>query len=430
MKMRQRRSLRFRVAFAFAAFGAVVSLLLAVGLYFAARGNGQRLIDETLRAELDDYMARRARNPSSLPPSATSLQGYVDDGTPGRHAIPEPVRSLATGVHEIELNDEPYRVAVADRGGERFYILFNESRQQARERRFAAYLSLGALIMTLFSAGGGWWLASRVIAPVTDLAMRVRSLDASARPDLSSNQPHDEVGDLARAFDRYLVRLHGFIDRERAFTADVSHELRTPVASIQGAVEVMQEDEALRAAHGERIERILRGARHMTELIDALLLLAREESDARMPRERVDVGDIVKDSIERNRYLLRNLNTRVVLDIRAALQLNVERVLLSVVVANLVRNAFSYTRAGEVRVILEPDRLLVSDTGIGIDSEDLDRVFHRYYRGSASQGAGIGLSIVKRICDRYGWSIAMESHVGQGTTAQLILSQPAVLTFP
>lgn len=428
--MRPRRSLHFRVAFGFAAFGAVVSLLLSVGLYFAAHGNGQRLIDETLRAELDDYIARRARNPASLPPSATSLRGYVDDGTASRAAIPEPVLSLPPGVHEISLADEPYRVAVADRDDARFYILFNETRQQARERRFVAYLALGVLIMTLLSAGGGWWLAGRVIAPVTDLAARVRSFDGATRPDLSSNQPEDEVGDLARAFDRYLGRLHGFVDRERAFTADVSHELRTPVAAIQGAVEVMQEDAAFRAAHGERIDRILRGAHHMAELIEALLLLAREQRDDRMPRERVDVGEVVKDCIERNRYLLKSQSTRVVLDIKASLQLTVERVLLSVVVGNLVRNAFSYTRAGEVRVILEPDRLLVSDTGIGIGSEELDQVFHRYYRGSASQGAGIGLSIVKRICDRYGWAVAIESHVGQGTTAQLLLSQPAVLTLP
>lgn len=417
--MRRRHSLRFRVAFAFAAFGALVSLLLAAGLYLAAHDVGQRLMDETLKAELDDYMARRARNPQSLPPATASLQGYVLEAGRPAPGIPDAVRPLPAGRHEIELEGAPYRVAVAERDGERFFILFDETRQRARERRFLAYLAIGVLVMTVLSAGGGLWLAGRVIAPVTDLAIQVIRADPAAPPALAEDLPRDEVGELARVFELYLERLHGFIDRERAFTADVSHELRTPLAVIQGAVEVLQEDAAITPAQRERLVRVERAARDMAELIRALLLLAREPAQEIQVEEPCDAAEVVRDCVEKHRHLLRNKRTEVELDVRAAPKLAAEPVLLSVVVGNLIRNAFSYTESGKVTIRLDAGRLVVSDSGPGIRADEIGQVFQRYYRGSASQGAGIGLSLVKRVCDRYGWVVAIESREGEGTSARL-----------
>ena len=83
--MRRRHSLRSRVALAFAGLGAALALLLTVGIWFAAHDVSRRLIDQTLRAELEDYMARRARNPNSLPPDTASLRGYADSQAHHHH---------------------------------------------------------------------------------------------------------------------------------------------------------------------------------------------------------------------------------------------------------------------------------------------------------------------------------------------------------
>lgn len=420
--MRRRHSLRLRVAAAFAWFGGLVSLLLATGLYFAAHDVGQRLIDETLRAELEDYMARRQRNPQSLPPASVTLRGYVADAGGPQDDIPSPLRGLAPGRHEIGLDGVTHRVAVADAQGLRFYMLFNETRQQAREQRFLAYLAGGTLTMILLSAAVGLWLAGRVIAPVSDLARQVGTADPEAAPPRLADQdaPRDEVGELARIFQGYLHRLHAFIDRERAFSADVSHELRTPLAVIQGAAEVLQDDTNLSEVQHGRVARIERAARDMTDLIRALLLMAREEepeSDAQC-----DAAGVVRDCVERHRHLLARRSTALQVDILAEPQLPVEPTLFSIVVANLVRNAFAYTESGHIDVRLSADRLEVSDTGMGIRAEEIGRVFQRYYKGSASHGSGIGLSLVKRICDRCGWTIAIESREGQGTSATLIFA--------
>ena len=313
--MRRRASLRRRVAFAFAGFGAAVSLLLAIALYVSAHDVGQRLIDETLRAELDDYMARRSRNPHSLPPATLSLRGYVSAPGESGYEPPAPVRDLPPGRHEIRLDDSPYRVAVAERDGARYFMLFNETRQQVRERRFLAYLAASVLFMTLLAAAGGLWLARRVIAPVTELARQVGGAEPDAPPQLvAEDAPDDEVGELARVFDRYLQRLRAFVERERAFTADVSHELRTPLAVIQGAVEVLHEDPALSAGQSVRLDRIERAAVDMAELIRALLLLAREKSDETQAEERCNAAEVLRECIDKHRHLVESRRTEIALE--------------------------------------------------------------------------------------------------------------------
>src|SRR5512139_966447 len=97
--MRFSRSLRFRVATAFAAIGGVISLLMAIGLYFGVQDAGERLIDETLNAEMQDYLSRRSRNPHSLPPATATLLGYVLPTRPGEPAPPDGISLLPPGQH-------------------------------------------------------------------------------------------------------------------------------------------------------------------------------------------------------------------------------------------------------------------------------------------------------------------------------------------
>ncbi len=415
--MRRRHSLRFRVALAFAALGAVLSLLLTAGIWFAAHDVSQRLMDQTLKAELEDYMARRARNPGSLPPDSASLRGYrIDRGEPADH-VPEPLRTLAPGQHEMNLDGVPYRVAVAERGDERYLILFSEERQRQREQRFLGYLIAGAALMTLLATIGGLWLAGRVIAPVTELARAVGAAPAESPPKLAvAGEPDDEIAELAGAFDHYLSRLTAFVDRERTFAADASHELRTPLAVIRGAAEVLADDPNLSAAQAQRVARIERAAGDMSELIAALLLLAREE--ATPVDEPCDAVKIARDCVERHQPLARPRGTTLALEATMPVRLPVPAAMFAIVIANLVHNAVVNTENGSVVVRLDNDALTVRDTGVGIDHDELGQVFQRYFRGAESGGTGIGLSLVKRICDRHGWRVDLDSGPG-GTIAKL-----------
>ena len=414
-----RRGLRFKLALTFVCFGALLSLLLTLGLSLAAHNLGERLMDETLHAELDDYIARRLRNPNSLPPATISVRGYVH--IPGKHNanIPPGLAGLSPGKYQLTLDDTPYRVAVADRENERYIMLFNEQRQRRREKEFLAYLTAGALIMMLASAAIGWWLAGRVVAPVKELARRVEL----ARPEdehipVASGLADDEIGALAHVFDGYLKRMRAFIERERAFTADVSHELRTPLAIVQGAVELLEDDPRLEQKQQQRIARIGRATQQMISLTSALLLMAREKS---AEEQACEVWDVVTEIVDTHRYLLNNKTKVEVLHLDHP-RVAAERTLLGIVIANLIRNAFTYTESGTVSITLDKTCLTVSDTGPGIHEEEIGKVFQRHFRGAASTGSGIGLSLVKRICDRYGWKTVIESNQGQGTTARLFFA--------
>jgi signal transduction histidine kinase len=277
--MRFSRSLRFRVATAFATIGGIISLVMAIGLYIGVRDAGERLIDETLTAEMQDYLSRRSRNPHSLPPATATLLGYV---LPARQGEPEPpavIVGLSPGLHVIRLDGVFYRIAITERADSRYFLLYNETLFREKQASLILYLAVFVVLMTLLSGGLALWLAERVIEPVKELARRVRDVRPDSHPEkLSEDFPHDEVGELANAFEQALDRLANFIDRERAFTADVSHELRTPIAVIRGAAEVLLADETRPEKDRQRLERIERGAADMADLSTALLAMARRRT--------------------------------------------------------------------------------------------------------------------------------------------------------
>jgi signal transduction histidine kinase len=423
--IKPRHSLRTRLALAFALLGGCVALALAALLFLAFHNLNQRLIDESLRAETEDYIARRDRNPLSLPPTTVSIRGFVANPPQATSDVPAPLAALAPGSYQIRLDGVPYHVAVMDRGEARYWMLFNEVRQRHREQRFLLMLALGVVTMMLFSAVGGWWLSGRITASMTRLAQRVGKAAPGGEALLleesfPDNEPEDEVGALARAFERYSLRIGAFIERERAFTADVSHELRTPLAVIQGAAEVLQGDEHLNEWQQVRLDRIERAARETGVLIAALLALAREEAGSGVSAADCDAASVAREAVEKLRYLTRGRAVGVALDIQASPVLAAEKVLFAIVVENLLRNALVFTEHGAVTLRVETGRITVTDTGQGIRAGDLAQIFQRHYKGAGSQGAGIGLSLVRRICDRYGWEIAIESREGVGTVAALV----------
>ncbi len=408
-------SLRGRVALFFALFGAVLSLAMAFMLYQSAHDLGQLLIDETLSAELDDYLARRERNPHSLPPTTVVLQGYVRTADGGGE-VPDYLNRLPDGRHDVAVGQLAYRVAVLARQGERYFLLYDTTLQKRREQRFALQLGLIAMVMTLLSALGGVWISRTVVAPVAELAARVRhrSVDDWEHA-LSDEFPSGEVGELARVFDRQLIRMRAFIERERAFGADVSHELRTALAVILSATEVLLSDDSLTDKQRARIIRIERAAHDMAELGTALLLMAREERSLAMTGN-CAVADVVEEAVAKHRHLLGHKPVEVVVHTHPGLVLAADCGVLDILVSNLVRNAFAYTAAGTVAITQDAHSLTVSDTGKGIPGGAVEQVFLRHFRDMTSTGAGIGLSLVKRICDRYGWRVRLDSDETHGTT--------------
>jgi signal transduction histidine kinase len=415
------RDLRDRVALFFAGFGALLSVVLAMVVYQAAHDLGRRLIDETLTAELDDYIARRERNPNSLPPSTVVLQGYVRDGSRAGE-VPSYLAELPLGWHDVAVGKLSYRAAIIERHGMRYYLLHDTSMQTRREERFLFLLGVVVLAATLFSALGGIWVSRAVVAPLSDLTARVRhrGADDDERP-LADEFAEGEIGELARVFDRHQLRMRAFIERERAFNADMSHELRTSLAVILSTTEILLEDPALSAKQRDRVARIDRAARDMAELGTALLLMAREEGTLGSSGGCV-VASVIEHAVDRHRHLLANKPVQVEMLLDHETEVAADPALVDILVGNLIRNAFSYTASGAVTIRQDRAGFSVADTGRGMSEQAASQAFVRHFRDMTSLGAGIGLSLVKRICDQQGWQVHLESreHAGTSVTVRFL----------
>lgn len=417
--MRLTSSLRFRVAFAFACLGAFFSLLLVVSLYFAIQNIGQALMDQSLRAELEQALEMKALGEKFYLPDSVTILGFERKGMAPNPEISSVIADLPPGYHNVSIKDIDYRLLVADRNGSRYFMLFDTDQQHEREETLIEYLMVAAILLTLASATSGFWLAMRVVTPVTHLASQVSHTGPEeVSLSLAKLSRDDEVGELARAFDHYAQRVHSFINREKQFTGDISHELRTPLAVILAAVEVLERDKRVQEFQAARIARIKRAILETNELCTALLLLAREKT-VEEDEPGYIVADVLVECVEKHRHMIENSPVKLEVEIVGSPRLRAERALLEVVMGNLLRNAFNFTQSGSVTVRLETKRLIVRDTGIGIRSEDADRIFNLRYRGESSTGEGIGLSLVKRICDRFGWTISITSKEGEGTVAEI-----------
>ena len=239
-------------------------------------------------------------------------------------------------------------------------------------------------------------------------------------------------------------RLEEYSRLKAEFVANMSHELRTPLTAIIGfvqLVEMSQQGEPIPPPYATAFERILRNGRHLLALIDDVLDVAKIEAGRmRLHREHFDVAEVVQGAFRELQSLARQRG----LDYRLHLQGEVplafsDPLRLRQVVINLLSNAIKFTPRGSVELELAPAdagfRLLVRDTGVGIDDRSLDVIFERFRQvdGSMSRmvgGAGLGLSIVRQIVGLLGGTIDVESVVGKGSTFTVDLPLSAPDTDP
>jgi signal transduction histidine kinase len=221
---------------------------------------------------------------------------------------------------------------------------------------------------------------------------------------------------------------------EREFVSNAAHELRNPIAGISGAIEVLRagaKDDVEAREHF--LSRLSEDADRIARLTESLLTLARMEAVGAGGTEAIDIGLVVEEATE---AVAPPEGVAVEVEASDDLVAQGDRGLLRQVLIGLITNAFKNTPApGQVRIRARPEpdggaRIEVSDTGTGIATEEIDRIFERFYRGTGSlqqQGFGLGLSIARRMVDVMGGEIGVESTEGQGSTfwVSLRAAQPA-----
>jgi signal transduction histidine kinase len=364
----------------------------------------------------------------------------------GRAEVP---RGFFWGSHVVRPGRELLYAAIAagQIGGQNVYIALANL-----ERPF--FETLDEIGWSLAMAGGiTLWvsllvalvLARSIARPLMRLTQATEAIARGQYDHRVQAKGHDEIGRLAASFNAMAKQVQDARQMEKAFVANISHELKTPLTSIQGFAQAILDGTAQDMAGARRAaQTIFDESTRMTRLVGELLTLARLESH-QMPiaRDPIDLNDLLPRWVDRFRARASGTTITTLLDPLPEIVGDAGR--LEQVIANLVDNALKYNRPGGSvtvtakstailsatkssllawrRVVAAPPlqwiTISVADTGEGIPSEDLPRLFERFYRGDKARvagGTGLGLAIAKEVVVAHGGALTVESELGRGST--------------
>lgn len=275
------------------------------------------------------------------------------------------------------------------------------------------------------------FFAGRSILPVKtiiDTSSQITRDNLQMRIPLPTNK--DELYALSQNINNLLDRIEYAIEREKQFTSDASHELRTPLAVIKGTMEVLIRKPRNQQEYEDKINFCISEVDRLNKMVDQLLLLARFENQKQnINNESIYLNALLLDQITRFSDKIATKKITINTNLTSEFYINSDSYLVSIIISNLISNAIKYTNNhGEISIILSQNSesilFTIIDNGIGIAKNDLDKVFHSFYRADSLnhttiKGTGLGLSIVKRLCELLSVTITIESELNVGTIINL-----------
>ncbi len=292
------------------------------------------------------------------------------------------------------------------------------------------YYGVPTLLLTVI---GGWWLLRKALTPLNQLAAAAEQVQLhNLRQELPRTGNGDEVDRLSKTLNETNARLLDSFVRIREFTLHASHELKTPLAVLHGELEVALTDPANTPAQREMFANQLDEVQRLSKIVAGLTLLARADTgQVTLASEIVRLDELVWDSLADAEILGHAQKINVAMPRCDTVSIRGDRHRLRQLLLNLTDNAIKYNQPnGQLTLTLVAGAteatLTLTNTGRGISTDALPRVFDRFYRGDAShsqeiEGCGLGLSIAAWIVKAHGGRIEITSEPEQTTTVTIHL---------
>ena len=284
----------------------------------------------------------------------------------------------------------------------------------------------------ILSAIGGYIITKNAFTPIEKIRRIAEKInegnDLSQRINLGKGD--DELHTLANTFDIMFDRLQTSFENEIQFTSDVSHELRTPITVILTQAEYGKDSISSVEDAQKSFGIIEKEGQKMSKLVSQLLTLARmERGRQKLNIENINLSELLEMIIETQTLSAKTKNIKFVTKIMPEIYASIDEMMIMRVFTNLISNAISYGKQNgtvTVELFLQENRIVskISDDGIGISEDKLDKIWLRFYQVDPSKNgdnSGLGLSMVKKIIELHKGEIFVESELGEGTTFTIIL---------
>ncbi len=406
----------------------VISLTIIAGVFAIAYIVTDVLSREALEGEADYFWNRLALSADASLPDTDNMVGFLArEGDVA--SIPLALRDELPGFGRVMFEGNESLLHVSDGPAGRLYLIF----RQEQVSRLTLYFGVipGALVLLLIY-GLSYFTYRRsqqAVSPLVRLSRRLEAYKPLLQSDGQLNledlrsDADVETATMIDALDRFAHRLEAFAKRERDFARDASHELRTPLAVLGASLDLLDRNTDRPERERECLLRMRRAVMHMQALTESLLLLARED-DIPVKLGGADVNGLILEQIELLQDRALATGNTIHLDQQAQAHIDAPDRLVGIAFSNLLANALNYTRNGTITVVVGADFLVVRDTGVGMNAEEVRRAFEPFFRGGSAardlaSGHGLGLAIVQRIASRLHWTVDIESESGIGTTITL-----------
>ena len=453
--------IRTRLTLQFLLLGGIIMIAASVAIYFSSSRFHRDDFNDLLRSRarnitqvvLDSYEYNADRALRSGIYHLDKLQDekiiILDSNTDTIYLsdknwkLPE-INSMISRIkpdEDVSVRSDQYSVlgTLFTSGSYRFIVIAGAIDRDGpvRLRQLRILLLIVCLASLLLFFIAGWFYSGRALKPISDMVKKVEDITiTSLHLRVPEGNGTDEIGHLAKTFNRMLERLEKSFGMQKSFIANASHELRTPLTSINGQIEVLMMKDRSAQEYKAALGSVLEDIKSLTDLTNKLLLMARTSAEAPVSfNNEVRVDELIWETREEMAGMSIHYNVNISIDdeLTDSEQMTVkgDEYLLKIALSNLIDNACKYSSDHSVDINISHTgkwlEVIFADKGVGIPEEEIQKVFEPFYRGKnvmGLQGVGVGLSLVKQIINNHNGTIKLSSVPGEGTI--VVIRLPSV----